>query len=861
MLKRLNNIYLIILYHIIISFTIINSQNSNENLIKDNCVFGNLSTNNEEINELNDDILNNLITLNSPRLNQNSILMYFGNEFQIYLFKTSECTDKFLENNDLIKNYYNNNLHLFSIDLSYETDINIIKLVIQTKKEFQIFYYSNGERIYTQLNHEIYYNIKTNVFPYFITKIFYLEEYQLFENQNIDIFNEDDKIFNDICFTFESFNITKPPELRKALYFYKNDIKTYPLLNSSNCYIYGHSISYENKSFILEYKCKKDLNISSTDIQINNINIISRNDIEEYKGPNSLKDQKSILKCNKEAFKKNQIENNAGFYISLVLIVIVFICLIILIMQKYEIKYDEEILLEAPPKKKTLKESLKEKKENKNVKFDDNELIQEQKKKKRKKKIKISYEEQEKNNQENNDDLNWYSNSFALDNEQENGVNSNKEENDFYENEKHKKHRKKRKAKSMKKSNRKKEIDLIINNSENKNIEHNDSDINSKNEEKDTNNNTNIKQPDAYKKFQMNSVIKLQEKLKLRRLVIITNLGTNLSKSNLYNAKTDIILQNKPKLNSRNISNENALNNNLKKSSNNLIDTNNEKEVRKEIMGNILGLEDKTFMSNILRDYLEYDDATYFDRRDNCDIFCHFMKIKNDLINVFYLDYSFAPYTIRLIKFAFFFLFLFYLETLCIGQKYYFEKFYSNEFQDFLYDNNFYNNSRKFDNITLLEKDFEFDGRKFADIHYLYTFKYAFPRVLIPAALSLISYIFTSALSPRRKIIKILLNIDYTHQIKKEQIKLISKKYKIIYIIFGILALFLMVFFFYSIVVYFYVFEDAKYDIPQSFILSGLLRFIFDILLWSFITELRICSLQTRFDGFYNLINKVYEIN
>ena len=352
MLKRLNNIYLIILYHIIISFTIINSQNSNLNLIQDNCVFGYLSTNNEEIIELNDDILNNLITLNSQRLNQNSILMYFGNEFQIYLFKTSECTDKFLENNDLIKNYYNNNLHLFSIDLSYETDINIIKLAIQTKKEFQIFYYSNGERIYTQLNHEIYYNIKTNVFPYFMTKIFYLEEYQLFENQNIDIFNEDDKIFNDICFTFESFNITKPPELRKALYFYKNDIKTYPLLNSSNCYIYGHSISYENKSFILEYKCKKDLNISSTDIQINNINIISRNDIEEYKGYNSLKDQKSILKCNKEAFKKNQIENNAGFYISLVLIVIVFICLIILIMQKYEIKYDEEILLEATPKKK-----------------------------------------------------------------------------------------------------------------------------------------------------------------------------------------------------------------------------------------------------------------------------------------------------------------------------------------------------------------------------------------------------------------------------------------------------------------------------------------------------------------------------
>ena len=108
---------------------------------------------------------------------------------------------------------------------------------------------------------------------------------------------------------------------------------------------------------------------------------------------------------------------------------------------------------------------------------------------------------------------------------------------------------------------------------------------------------------------------------------------------------------------------------------------------------------------------------------------------------------------------------------------------------------------------------------------------------------------------------KILLNLDYGIKIKKEQLKLIANKYKIIFIFFSILAFALMIFFLFSITTYFYVFENAKYDIPQSFLLSGLLRFIFDLLLWSFINELRICSMQTHFDGFYNLINKIYEIN
>ena len=238
---------------------------------------------------------------------------------------------------------------------------------------------------------------------------------------------------------------------------------------------------------------------------------------------------------------------------------------------------------------------------------------------------------------------------------------------------------------------------------------------------------------------------------------------------------------------------------------------------------------------------------------------------------MFYIDYSFTRYTIRVIKFAFFFHFMFYIETLCIGQKYYFDKYYSDEFQDFLENNHFYENNRNINytntnvsyatNKTFLEKYYNTDRQKFNNIHYLYTFKYSFPRVLIPAAISLISYIFTSILSPRRSIIKILLNTSYKPEEKDNRIGTLKKKYDIIFLIFGILALLLMVFFFYSTINYFYVFDEAKYDIPQSFLLSGLVRFIFFIIFWAFIVELRVCSIQTHFGGFYNLINKIYEIN
>ena len=57
-------------------------------------------------------------------------------------------------------------------------------------------------------------------------------------------------------------------------------------------------------------------------------------------------------------------------------------------------------------------------------------------------------------------------------------------------------------------------------------------------------------------------------------------------------------------------------------------------------------------------------------------------------------------------------------------------------------------------NISFLEKYFTVKQFEFAKIHFLYAIKYDFPRILISAAISLISYFFTSILSPRRKNMK-----------------------------------------------------------------------------------------------------------
>ena len=132
----------------IICFSIIYSQTyNNNNPNQFNCIFGNITTNGSKIKEFNETELNKLINLNFNYLLRNSLLMLFEDEYQLYLFRMSNCTNIFLYNDELKKYDLNNKLHLFSIEGNIESNSNIIKLVVQKKKEFQIFYYNNRNKI------------------------------------------------------------------------------------------------------------------------------------------------------------------------------------------------------------------------------------------------------------------------------------------------------------------------------------------------------------------------------------------------------------------------------------------------------------------------------------------------------------------------------------------------------------------------------------------------------------------------------------------------------------------------------------------------------------------------------------------
>ena len=99
------------------------------------CNFQDLETNNLSIKEnLSDDTLDNLVSKKNrdkfghPATPDNStILTYFSEEFQIFLFYNSECTKQYLD-----KTGSNNFLHLFYINCTQ--NFNFFKLAIQTKK-------------------------------------------------------------------------------------------------------------------------------------------------------------------------------------------------------------------------------------------------------------------------------------------------------------------------------------------------------------------------------------------------------------------------------------------------------------------------------------------------------------------------------------------------------------------------------------------------------------------------------------------------------------------------------------------------------------------------------------------------------
>ena len=91
-MNKIINLFLFFIY----SISLIYAQSLNDNISEYYCTFGKIETNDITINEFTDELLKNLIIINLKQIKINSILMLFEQDYQIFIFKLSNCTNQFL---------------------------------------------------------------------------------------------------------------------------------------------------------------------------------------------------------------------------------------------------------------------------------------------------------------------------------------------------------------------------------------------------------------------------------------------------------------------------------------------------------------------------------------------------------------------------------------------------------------------------------------------------------------------------------------------------------------------------------------------------------------------------------------------
>ena len=133
---------------------------------------------------------------------------------------------------------------------------------------------------------------------------------------DIDPFNKDEEIFNNICKNFTIEEIDIPIKERRQIMYLKLKEKEL-ICNDINCFIDNYFIS--NLTGICRCKISTNFNY------LFNVNKINENILKDYLNFINSKSKINtflIFKCGKEAFMYQNIKNNSGFYISISLLII-----------------------------------------------------------------------------------------------------------------------------------------------------------------------------------------------------------------------------------------------------------------------------------------------------------------------------------------------------------------------------------------------------------------------------------------------------------------------------------------------------------------------------------------------------------
>ena len=133
---------------------------------------------------------------------------------------------------------------------------------------------------------------------------------------DIDPFNKEEEIFNNICKNFTIEKIDIPIKERRQIMYLKLKEKEL-ICNDINCFIDNYFIS--NLTGICRCKISTNFNY------LFNVNKINENILKDYLNFINSKSKINtflIFKCGKEAFMYQNIKNNSGFYISISLLII-----------------------------------------------------------------------------------------------------------------------------------------------------------------------------------------------------------------------------------------------------------------------------------------------------------------------------------------------------------------------------------------------------------------------------------------------------------------------------------------------------------------------------------------------------------
>ena len=249
---------------------------------------------------------------------------YIYNNYTVTMFINSECTEDLLNKGYFkidSKELYEEMYKMAEIESNELLFSNFITYNHQNQYRFYNIYtqYLNEDEICPTCK-EIPFTV-TYKYISIIKDIFGPSISSVIESEKLDIFSKDSDIFTDSCknVTIEGIDM---PLNERIFYLYLNDYTTQIACNGLNCEI--EEIRSEESISIC--KCK----------MVNKLEDIFEPILEfdNYKDENNISsssnfDSFKVIKCAKNGFNKKNILKNAGFFITLIAIILIIACFIV----------------------------------------------------------------------------------------------------------------------------------------------------------------------------------------------------------------------------------------------------------------------------------------------------------------------------------------------------------------------------------------------------------------------------------------------------------------------------------------------------------------------------------------------------